>query len=414
MKISERIRYVGVNDNEKQLFEGIWPLPFGISYNSYLIVDRKIALVDTIDKGFEEEYLRNISREIGNRSIDYLIVNHAEPDHSSLLSLLLNIYPGILIVASPKAILMLKGYYGLTEDDILAVRDGDRLNLGSAELEFHHTPMLHWPETMMTWLSAESTLFSGDAFGTFGALNHGISDKTFRCGCEPGDCSHYSSNGFHNGNADAFSIYSDEMIRYYSNIIGKYGSAVQVALKKISHLKINRICSTHGPVWEKQISKVTELYDRLSRYEAEDGVCIAYGSMYGNTAEAARSLAQELTALGIPVAVHDLSTENVSTSIRDIFRYNTLALGSPTYNGGIFPPVDALLRAISSRMVRGRNFVAFGSYTWAPASVRLMNDYASVHGFNLLHPGISFAQGYTPDKCDMKEIAESIRISMGH
>jgi flavorubredoxin len=136
--------------------------------------------------------------------------------------------------------------------------------------------------------------------------------------------------------------------------------------------------------------------------------------MYGNTAEAARSLAQELSALGIPVAIHDLSTENISTSLRDIFRYNTLALGSPTYNGGIFPPVDAFLRAISARMVRGRNFVAFGSYTWAPASVRLMNDYASVHGFNLLHPGISFPQGYTPEKCDMKEIAESIRIAMGH
>ena len=414
MKISERIRYVGVNDSEKQLFEGIWPLPFGISYNSYLVVDKKVALIDTIDKGFEEEYLRNISREIGNRSIDYLIVNHAEPDHSSLISLLLNIYPGILIVASPKAIPMLKGYYGLTEDDILAVRDGDRLSLGGVELTFHHTPMVHWPETMMTWLAAESTLFSGDAFGTFGALNHGISDKTFKCGCDPGECSHYSSNGFHNGRADAFSIYSDEMIRYYSNIIGKYGSAVQAALKKIAHLKIGRICSTHGPVWEKQVSQVTGLYDRLSRYESEDGVCIAYGSMYGNTAEAARSLAQELSALGIPVAIHDLSTENISTSIRDIFRYNTLALGSPTYNGGIFPPVDAFLRAISARMVRGRNFVAFGSYTWAPASVRLMNDYASVHGFNLLHPGISFPQGYTAEKCDMKEIAESIRIAMGH
>lgn len=414
MKISERIRYVGVNDNEKQLFEGIWPLPFGISYNSYLVVDRKIALIDTIDKGFEEEYLRNISREIGNRSIDYLIVNHAEPDHSSLISLLLNIYPGILIVASPKAIPMLKGYYGLTEDDILAVRDGDRLSLGGVELTFHHTPMVHWPETMMTWFAAESTLFSGDAFGTFGALNHGITDKTFKCGCSPGECSHYSSNGFHNGRADAFSIYSDEMIRYYSNIIGKYGSAVQAALKKIAHLKIGRICGTHGPVWEKQVPQVTGLYDRLSRYESEDGVCIVYGSMYGNTADAARSLAQELSTLGIPVAIHDLSTENISTSIRDIFRYNTLALGSPTYNGGIFPPVDAFLRAISARMVRGRNFVAFGSYTWAPAAVRLMNDYASVHGFNLLHPGISFSQGYTPEKCDMKEIAESIRIVMGH
>ena len=412
MKISERIRYVGVNDCGKQLFEGIWPLPFGISYNSYLIVDQKIALVDTIDKGFEEEYLRKISKEIGNRTIDYLIVNHAEPDHSSMISLLLNIYPGILVVAAPKATPILKGFYGLTEDDILTVRDGDRLSLGKVDLTFYHTPMVHWPETMMTWLASESTLFSGDAFGTFGALNHGITDTTFKCGCPPGEHCHYSANGFHDGTADAFSMYTDEMIRYYSNIIGKYGSAVQVAIKKLSHLKINRICSTHGPIWEKQVSRVEALYERLSRYEAENGVCIAYGSMYGNTAEAARNLAQELSSIGIPVALHNLSTENLSSALRDIFRYNTLALGSPTYNGGIFPAVEAFLHAISARMLKGRNFIAFGSYSWAPASVRLMNAYADTHGFNLLHPGISFSQAYSPEKCDMKSLAETIRLAL--
>lgn len=411
MKICERIRYVGVNDFGKELFEGIWPLPFGVSYNSYLIVDRKVALIDTIDKGFEEEYLRKISKEIGDRSIDYLILNHIEPDHSSLVSLILNIYPGILIVASPKAIPMLKGFYGLTEDDVLAVRDGDRLSLGSVELAFHHTPMVHWPETMMTWFAAESTLFSGDAFGTFGALNHGISDTTFKSGCDPSGHCHYSESGFHDGTADAFSMYMDEMVRYYSNIIGKYGSAVQATLKKLSELDINRICSAHGPIWEKQVSRVKALYDRLSRYEAEEGVCIAYGSMYGNTAEAARSLAQELSSLGIPVALHDLNTENVSTSLRDIFRYNTLALGSPTYNGGIFPPVENFLHAISARMVKGRNFIAFGSYTWAAASVRLMNDYAATHGFTILHRGLSFPQAYSPEKCNMKALAEAIRKS---
>ena len=412
MKITERIRYVGVNDSQKQLFEGVWPLPFGISYNSYLIVDQKIALIDTIEIGFEEEYLRKISKEIGNRSIDYLIVNHAELDHASLISLIMNIYPGILIVAAPKAVPILKGFYGLTEDDILTVRDGDRLSLGTVELTFLHTPMVHWPETMMTWSGSEQTLFSGDAFGAFGALNTGISDTTFRCGCPPGEHSHYSANGFHNGNADAFSMYTNEMVRYYSNIMGKYGSAVQAAFKGISHLNINRICSTHGPIWEKQAVRVIDLYDRLSRYEAENGVCISYGSMYGHTAEAARSLAQELSSMNIPVALHDLSTENVSTSLRDIFRYNTLVLGSPTYNGGIFPPVEAFLHAISARMLKGRNFIAFGSYAWAPASVRLMNEYAATHGFNLLHPGISFPQAYSPEKCDMKTLAEAIRTAL--
>lgn len=429
-KISERIRYVGVNDCEKSLFEGIWSLPFGISYNSYVIVDKKIALIDTIDEGFEREYLEKVKEEIGSRAIDYLVVNHMEPDHSSLISLILDIYPGILVVADAKALPMLKGYYGLSEDDVLVVRDGDRLSLGSCELTFHMTPMVHWPETMMTWLGAEKTLFSGDAFGTFGALKHGLSDSTFKegcgndCGClcdsgeeescdcqemeENGECAHYCSEGFRHGKADAFGMYRNEMIRYYSNIVGKYGGAVQNALKKLEELPIERICSTHGPIWEKQVSEVIGLYDRMSRYEAEPGVCIVYGSMYGNTAEAARSLQHELIKLNIPVALHNLNVENASGALRDTFRYSTLAVGSPTYNGGIFPPVEAFMHALASRMIKGRGFFAFGSYTWAAASVRLLNDYASTHGFTITHPGISFPQAYAADKCDMKQIARII------
>lgn len=349
-----------------------------------------------------------------------------EPDHSSLISLILDIYPGILVVADAKALPMLKGYYGLGEDDVLVVRDGDKLNLGSCELTFHMTPMVHWPETMMTWLGAEKTLFSGDAFGTFGSLKDGITDSEYRCGCgddcdcddghgcdcqefnEKGECMHYCSEGFRNGEADAFGMYRNEMIRYYSNIVGKYGGAVQTALKKISGLPIERICSTHGPIWEKQVPEVIGLYDRMSRYEAEPGVCIVYGSMYGNTAEAARNLERELMALGIPVALHNLNVENCSAALRDVFRYSTLAVGSPTYNGAIFPSVEAFMHALSSRMIKGRGFFAFGSYTWAAASVRLLNDYASTNGFSLLHPGISFPQAYSPDKCDMKEIARII------
>lgn len=437
-KITERIRYVGVNDCEKSLFEGIWPLPFGISYNSYLIVDKKIALIDTIDEGFEKEYLEKIKEEIGDKVIDYIIVNHMEPDHSSLISLILDIYPGILVVADAKAVPMLKGYYGLTDDDVLIVRDGDKLNLGTCDLTFHMAPMVHWPETMMTWLGAEKTLFSGDAFGTFGALKHGISDTSFRCGCscggddectcddgmkmdeegcdcqeiqENGECTHYCSEGFRHGKADAFDMYRNEMIRYYSNIVGKYGGAVQTALKKISNLQIARLCSTHGPVWESHAGDVISLYDRLSRYEAENGVCIVYGSMYGNTAEAARNLERELIALGIPTAMHNLNVENGSAALRDIFRYNTIAVGSPTYNGGIFPPVESFMRAITSRMVKGRRFFAFGSYTWAAASVRMLNEMASSHGFDIIHPGISFAQAYSSDKCDMAAVARIMASS---
>ena len=426
-KISERIRYIGVNDGEKSLFEGIWPLPFGISYNSYIIVDKKIALIDTIDEGFEREYLEKIKEEIGSRAIDYLVVNHMEPDHSSLISLILDIYPGILVVADAKALPMLKGYYGLGEDDVLVVRDGDKLNLGSCELTFHMTPMVHWPETMMTWLGAEKTLFSGDAFGTFGSLKDGITDSEYRCGCgddcdcddghgcdcqefnEKGECMHYCSEGFRNGEADAFGMYRNEMIRYYSNIVGKYGGAVQTALKKISGLQIERICSTHGPIWEKQVPEVIGLYDRMSRYEAEPGVCIVYGSMYGNTAEAARNLERELMALGIPVALHNLNVENCSAALRDVFRYSTLAVGSPTYNGAIFPPVEAFMRALSSRMIKGRGFFAFGSYTWAGASVRQLNELASSMDFQLLGDGLSFPQEYKREKVDMASVADMLK-----
>lgn len=400
-RISDRIRYVGVNDDEKSLFEGVWPLPFGISYNSYLVVDKKIALIDTIDEGFEKEYLEKIKGEIGSRVIDYLVINHMEPDHTSLLSLMLDIYPGILIVASERAVPMLKGYYGLTDDDVLVVRDRDHISLGSCDLTFHMTPMVHWPETMMTWVKAEKTLFSGDAFGSFGALKHGISDSAFKCEC-----------GFPHGKDDAFSMYMDEMTRYYSNIVGKYGNAVQTALKKLAPLEIKRICSAHGPVWEKQIDEVIGLYDRMSRNEAEPGVCLVFGSMYGNTAEAARSLADELAVAGVPVAVHNLNVENISGALRDLYRYSTLVVGSPTYNGGIFPPVEAFMHAVAARMVRHRSFFAFGSYSWAAASVRHLNEMASKAGFTLLNEGISFPHAYSRDKCDMKAIAEIIRANI--
>lgn len=392
-RISDRIRYIGVNDHNKELFEGLWPLPYGISYNSYIVTDEKTALIDTVGKGFEIEFLENIRKEIGSKPVDYLIINHMEPDHSSLISLIKEVYPGILIVTNAKAVPMLKGYYGISEDEILTVRDGDKLRLGSCSLTFFLTPMVHWPETMMTWLEKENTMFSGDAFGTFGSLEHGITDLSFK----------------HNGSDDAFSFYEDEMIRYYSNIVGKYGLAVQAALKKLSGIEIRRICSTHGPVWERQAAEVTDLYERLSGYEARHGVCIAYGSMYGNTAEAAHSLARELTIRKIPFAIHDLGGYGeLSAAIRDVFRYDTLIIGSPTYNGAVFPPVDAFMRAVCSRQVKDRRFFAFGSYTWASASVRILNEMALSQGFELMTPGTAFAQAYTPEKCNMSAIADMI------
>lgn len=388
MKITDRIHYVGVNDSIKELFEGLWPLPYGVSYNSYLINDDKVALIDTVEAGFEDEFIEEVHKVIGDKAIDYLIVNHMEPDHSSLTAYLLEKYPDLKVVANAKTLPMLKGYYNTPEDRIMIMGEGQTLSLGSSTLRFHMVPMVHWPETMVTYLEEEHTLFSGDAFGTFGNVDKNVIDDE-----------------------ETFEEYRDEMIRYYSNIVGKYGAPVQAALKKLEGLRIDRICSTHGPVWEVNVDQVVALYDQLSRYEVGRGVCIVYGSMYGNTAAAADALAEELEKLGVPYAIHDLAGNNeeslgLSGALRDVFKYDTVAVGSPTYNGGIYPPAESFMKALAARGIKGRRFYAFGSYTWAAASVRLLNGLAKDMDFNVLGDGMAFAQAYTQEKCDMAALAD--------
>ena len=386
-QLSERIFYVGVNDDDKVLFEGLWPLPVGVSYNSYIVADEKVALIDTVECGFEDEFIANIEEAVPGRQIDYLVVNHMEPDHSSLVALMLEKYPELKIVANAKTLPMLAGYYGVPEEKVMVMSEGESLSLGSCSLSFHMIPMVHWPETMVTWLAEEGIVFSGDAFGTFGSIDEDVIDSE-----------------------DTFEQYRDEMMRYYSNIVGKYGGPVQTALKKLAGLDIKRVCSTHGPVWEKNISEVISLYDKMSRYETERGVCLVYGSMYGNTAAAADALAMELEALGIPYAIHDLAGNNagelgVSGALRDVFKYDTIVVGSPTYNNGIYPPVETFMKALQARMIKNRRFYAFGSYTWAGASVRLLNEMASTMNFEILGAGLSFPQAYTREKVDMTAVA---------
>ena len=386
-RISQRIFSVGVNDTDKVLFEGLWPLPYGVSYNSYVVADEKVALIDTVEGGFEDEFLSNIREAIGDRPIDYLVVNHMEPDHSSLISYMLEKYPDMMIVANSKTVPMLKGYYNVPEDKVHVVAEGGELSLGGCSLKFYMVPMVHWPETMVTWLEEENTVFSGDAFGTFGAVPGSIVDEE-----------------------GTLMEFKDEMIRYYSNIVGKYGKPVQTALKKLSGLNVLRICSTHGPVWENEVAEVVSLYDRLSRYDVDRGVCIVYGSMYGNTAAAAEALASELEKLGVPYAIHDLAGNNagelgISGALRDVFKYDTIVAGSPTYNNGIFPPVEAFMRSLQARLIKNRRFYAFGSYTWAGSSVNQLNQMAADLGFEVLGEGLSFAQAYSKDKCDMSMVA---------
>ncbi len=347
-EITSKIHYVGVNDRNKALFEGLWPLPNGVSYNSYLIVDEKICLIDTVEAAFFVNYIKNIQSIIGDRPIDYLVINHMEPDHSGSIALIKKYYPDVKIIGNKKTFGMMQGFYGFGNDE-MEVKNGDKLSLGTYELSFVLTPMVHWPETMMTLATsqAETILFSGDAFGCFGALNGGIVDSQINC--------------------DDFWL---EMVRYYSNIVGKYGTPVQNALKKLAGVHLDYICSTHGPVWHEHINKVVGMYDRMSRYETEDGLVICYGTMYGNTERAAEEIARAASEAGIKnIVMHNVSKSHHSYIIRDVFRYRGLIVGAPTYNTDLYHEMDVLLSELAQRDIKHHLLGCFGSYGWASKAV---------------------------------------------
>ncbi len=326
IEISNKVYYVGVNDRNKNLFEGLWPLPNGVSYNSYLIDDDLVCLIDTVEVDFFTQCLENIHEVIGDRPIDYIVINHMEPDHSGSLALMKKYYPNAKIVGNKKTFGMMQGFYGIG-DNQLEVKNGDSLELGHHTLNFVLTPMVHWPETMVTLDSVNNILFSGDAFGCFGALNGGVIDSEINC--------------------DTFWL---EMVRYYSNIVGKYGVPVQNALKKLAGVKIDYICATHGPVWHDYIDKVVGMYDQMSKYETEPGLVICYGTMYGNTERMAEVIARAASQEGLKnIVIYNVSKTHHSYIIRDIFRYNGLIVGAPTYNTGLYHEMDVLLSEIAGK-----------------------------------------------------------------
>ena len=351
-EITNKIYYVGVNDRNKNLFEGLWPLPNGVSYNSYLIDDEKVCLIDTVEVDFFIPYIKNIQQVIGDRKIDYLVINHMEPDHSGAIELIRKYYPEITIIGNKKTFGMMKGFYGIQENT-LEVKNGDSLDLGSHKLQFVLTPMVHWPETMVTLDTTSNVLFSGDAFGCFGALNGGIIDSQINC--------------------DTFWL---EMVRYYSNIVGKYGTPVQAALKKLAGVKIDYICSTHGPVWHEYINKVIGMYDSMSKYETEPGLVICYGTMYGNTERAAEVIARAASEAGVKnIVMYNVSKTHHSYIIRDVFRYNALIVGAPTYNTGLYHEMDVLLAELANKDIKNHKLGWFGSYGWASKAVRKIKEW---------------------------------------
>jgi flavorubredoxin len=381
-EIVKGVHYVGVNDRTTTRFEGIWPLPYGVSYNSYLVCGaQKNAVIDGVEVSHCFKQIDRIKEIKQDIKIDYLIINHMEPDHSGGVVALCREFPEIKVVGNAKTADMLKGYYGL-EKNVVVVADGDCIDLGGKTLQFHLTPMIHWPETMMTYLVEDKMLFAGDAFGCFGALNGGIVDTEM------------DTSGYY-----------PEMTRYYSNIVAKYGLFVQKALAKFADVPVDYICSTHGPVWHDELKKVIGVYDKLSRGESEDGVVIAYASMYGNTEEMVDVVARQLAVNGIKnIKVHNVSYSDESFILRDIYTYKGLIVMSPTYNGCAFPKIEALLSSLQLRATSGKVFACAGSFTWASAAVKRINAMVEKLKFTHVDGDVEMKQGMSGD------VAEKCRV----
>ena len=381
-EIVKGVHYVGVNDRTTTRFEGIWPLPYGVSYNSYLVCGaQKNAVIDGVEVSHCFKQIDRIKEIKQNIKIDYLIINHMEPDHSGGVVALCREFPEIKVVGNAKTADMLKGYYGL-EKNVVVVADGDCIDLGGKTLQFHLTPMIHWPETMMTYLVEDKMLFAGDAFGCFGALNGGIVDTEM------------DTSGYY-----------PEMTRYYSNIVAKYGLFVQKALAKFADVPVDYICSTHGPVWHDELKKVIGVYDKLSRGESEDGVVIAYASMYGNTEEMVDVVARQLAVNGIKnIKVHNVSYSDESFILRDIYTCKGLIVMSPTYNGCAFPKIEALLSSLQLRATSGKVFACAGSFTWASAAVKRINAMVEKLKFTHVDGDVEMKQGMSGD------VAEKCRV----
>ena len=344
MTITNDIQYIGVNDHQVDLFEGQYVVPNGMSYNSYAIMDEKIAIMDTVDKHFTKEWLDNLAQTLKGRQPDYLVVQHMEPDHSASIDVFLNTYPDAIVVASSKAFAMMKNFFGTDyAQRRIVVGEGDTLNLGKHVLTFVTAPMVHWPEVIVTYDAYDKVLFSADGFGKFGAL-------------------------------DAEEDWACEARRYYIGIVGKYGPQVQALLKKAAGLDISVICPLHGPVLTENLGYYINLYDIWSSYNVEsEGIMIAYTSVYGNTKAAVELLAAELEAMGCPkVVVNDLARCDMAEAVEDAFRYGKLVLATTTYNGDVFPFMKEFIHHLTERNYQNRTVGLMENGSWAPVAAKVM------------------------------------------
>ena len=382
MTITNDIRYIGVNDHDIDLFEGQYIVPEGMAYNSYVIIDERIAVMDTVSADFGEEWLANLENVLAGRKPDYLIIHHMEPDHSANIDKFISAYPEATIVGNAKTFEMIDQFFGsgLCKNK-LAVKNGEMLSLGRHELTFLFAPMVHWPEVMMSYDAADKALFSADAFGKFGALD--CQDKEWDC----------------------------EARRYYMGIVGKYGMQVQAVLKKAAALDIKMICPLHGPVLTGNLSHYTGLYDTWSSYGVEsDGVCIAYTSVYGNTKRAAELLAKKLEERGCKAAISDLARCDMAEAVEDAFRYGKLVLATTTYNADIFPFMKQFIDHLTERNYQNRTIGFIENGTWAPAAAKIMKAmFEKSKNINYIDTTVTLRSAMTEENAEaIERMAEEL------
>lgn len=394
-KVTEDIVWVGASDRRLALFENIFPIPRGVSYNSYVLLDEKTVLLDTVDASVAGQFFENLEHVLDGRKLDYLIVNHMEPDHCAMIGDLVRRYPEVQVVGNTKTFGMIKQFFGTDfAERAVTVKEGDTLATGAHTLHFVMAPMVHWPEVMVTYDEKDKVLFAADGFGTFGALNGNIfADEV-----------------------DFDRDWLDDARRYYTNIVGKYGASVQALLKKAFGLEIAVICPLHGPIWRENLGYILEKYQKWSTYEAEDqAVVILYATMYGNTASAADALAGRLAAKGVKkIAVYDVSNTHVSELISEIFRASHVVFAAPTYNGGIYPVMENLLADMKALAVQNKTVALMENGTWAPTTAKQMREkLAELKNVTILDTQITIKSAMAPEQeGQLEALADAIVASM--
>ena len=374
--------WLGVNDYETDLFESLWPLPQGVAYNAYAVLgSTATAAIDTVKGPYLDEYMAKLTQALSGRPLNYLVVNHMEPDHAGLIAQMRTRWPGLKFIGNAKTVPMLKGYHGIDEN-IIAMKDGDTLDLGGHVLKFATVPMLHWPESMVTFDTTTGVLFSNDSFGGFGAHEGGIFDDQ-----------------------KTPARWEDEMLRYYACIVAKYSNIVQAALKKLGSLPITKIFPSHGTLFRENPKKVISLYDKWSKCEPEPGAVVAYGSMYGHTRMMAEAVCAGLAEAGVKdVRLYDVSRTDPSYILRDIWRFKGFALLACTYNTLLFPPMDALCSKLLNRMPKNKAVGVAGSYSWSKGALTALQDYAAKSKLEVVEPAVEVYASPTDE--DLKQCSE--------